>query len=154
MKYNIRVLWEKKAEEKFTDNKYSRVHKWNFDGGAELVVSASPHVVPLPMSDESAADPEEAFVAALSSCHMLFFLSIAASKNYIIETYEDNAEGVMSKNENGKMVMTVINLKPKIIFSGTDIPSYDQIANMHKLAHSECFLANSVKCEVKVIIDY
>jgi organic hydroperoxide reductase OsmC/OhrA len=151
MKYNVSVFWEKRPDEHFTDNKYSRVHKWTFDGGAELLISASPQVVPLPMSDASAADPEEAFVAALSSCHMLFFLSIAATNNYIIETYEDNAEGVMSKNENGKMAMTVITLKPKITFSGTSIPSYEQITNLHKQAHKECYLANSVKSEVNII---
>ncbi len=151
MKYNVRVFWEKSAAEIFTDNKYNRVHKWRFDGGAEVMASASPQVVPLPMSDERGVDPEEAFVAALSSCHMLFFLSIAAANKYCIERYEDNAEGVMSKNEHGQMAMTVVTLKPAIIFSGSNIPSFDEIAAVHEQAHEKCYIANSVKTEIKII---
>jgi len=151
MKYTASVLWEKKDTEFFTDNKYSRKHRWAFDGGTEVPASSSPQVVPLPMSDASAVDPEEAFVAAISSCHMLFFLSIAASSNYIIETYEDIAEGIMSKNENGLMVMTDIILKPIIVFSGPNIPSAEQITKLHDSAHKKCYLANSVKSTIKVI---
>ncbi len=151
MKYNVRVSWKKKSDESFTDNKYSRLHKWNFDGGAEVIASSSPQVVPVPMSDENAVDPEEAFVAALSSCHMLFFLSLAAAKNYCIETYEDNAEGMMNKNEQGKMVMSIVTLKPKIIFAGSNIPSFDETAALHEEAHEKCYISNSVKTEIKII---
>ena len=151
MKYTASIFWKKKETESFTDNKYSRGHTWVFDGGVELPASASPQVVPLPMSDESAVDPEEAFVAAISSCHMLFFLSIAASSNYIIETYDDQAEGIMSKNEHGQMVMGDIILKPKIVFSGTTIPTAEQIAELHNSAHHKCYLANSIKSTIKII---
>jgi len=151
MKYTASIFWKKKETESFTDNKYSRGHTWVFDGGVELPASASPQVVPLPMSDESAVDPEEAFVAAISSCHMLFFLSIAASRNYIIETYDDQAEGIMSKNEHGQMVMGDIILKPKIVFSGTTIPTAEQIAELHNSAHHKCYLANSIKSTIKII---
>jgi organic hydroperoxide reductase OsmC/OhrA len=151
MKYTASIFWKKKETESFTDNKYSRGHTWVFDGGVQLPASASPQVVPLPMSDESAVDPEEAFVAAISSCHMLFFLTIAASSNYIIETYDDQAEGIMSKNEHGQMVMGDIILKPKIVFSGTTIPSAEQIAELHNSAHHKCYLANSIKSTIKII---
>ncbi len=151
MKYTASIFWKKKETESFTDNKYSRGHTWVFDGGVELPASASPQVVPLPMSNESAVDPEEAFVAAISSCHMLFFLSIAASSNYIIETYDDQAEGIMSKNEHGQMVMGDIILKPKIVFSGTSIPTAEQIAELHNSAHHKCYLANSIKSTIKII---
>ena len=151
MKYTASIFWKKKEIESFTDNKYSRGHTWVFDGGVELPASASPQVVPLPMSDESAVDPEEAFVAAISSCHMLFFLSIAASSNYIIETYDDQAEGIMSKNEHGQIVMGDIILKPKIVFSGTTIPTAEQIAELHNSAHHKCYLANSIKSTIKII---
>jgi organic hydroperoxide reductase OsmC/OhrA len=150
MRYTASVFWKKKDTESFTDNKYSRKHTWAFDGGTEVSASSSPQVVPTPMSDATAVDPEEAYVAAISSCHMLFFLSIAASSNYIIETYEDNAEGVMSKNENGQMVMADIILKPKIIFSGPNIPSAEQINSLHDAAHKKCYLANSVKTKIKI----
>jgi organic hydroperoxide reductase OsmC/OhrA len=151
MKYTANIIWKKKETESFKDKKYSRGHTWVFDGGLELPASASPQVVPLPMSIESAVDPEEAFVAAISSCHMLFFLSIAANSNYIIETYDDQAEGIMSKNEHGQMVMGDIILKPKIVFSGTTIPSAEQIAELHNSAHHKCYLANSIKSTIKII---
>lgn len=151
MRYTASIFWKKKETETFTDNKYCRGHTWVFDGGVELPASASPQVVPLPMSIESVVDPEEAFVAAISSCHMLFFLSIAASSNYIIETYDDQAEGIMSKNEHGQMVMGDIILKPKIVFSGTTIPTAEQIEELHNSAHHKCYLANSIKSTIKII---
>ena len=132
-------------------DKYSRVHTWTFDGGIELVASSSPHVVPLPMSKESAVDPEEAFIASLSSCHMLWFLSIAAGKKIIVESYEDHAEGVLAKNEEGNLAMTEVTLKPKVNFSGKTIPSPAQIDELHHLAHEKCFIANSVKTKISVV---
>jgi organic hydroperoxide reductase OsmC/OhrA len=151
MKYNVKVFWQKRSAESFTDNKYSRMHKWTFDGGAEVTASSSPQVVPVPMSLENAVDPEEAFVASLSSCHMLFFLSLAAAKKFIIETYEDNAEGVMRKNEEGKMAMTEVTLHPVINFSGENIPRHDDIAQLHHEAHEKCYIANSVKTEIRIV---
>ena len=151
MPYNVRISWKKDLSDAFVDNKYSRAHTWTFDGGIELVASSSPHVVPLPMSRESAVDPEEAFVASLSSCHMLGFLSIAAGKHYLIESYEDNAEGVLAKNEEGKLAVTKVTLRPKVNFSGKAIPSRAQVDELHRLAHEKCFIANSVKTEISIV---
>jgi organic hydroperoxide reductase OsmC/OhrA len=150
MTYNVKILWKKKHAEVFTDVKYSRAHKWIFDGGIELKASSSPHVVPVPMSDESAVDPEEAYIASISSCHMLWFLSIAAGKRFIIESYEDDAEGILTKDENGKLAMTEVILKPEITFSGNKIPVQDEINEIHHIAHEKCFIANSVKTKVKI----
>ncbi len=150
MKYNVTVLWKRASSEIFTDNKYSRLHTCLFDGGTELKMSASPQVVPLPMSDESAADPEEIFVASISSCHMLFFLSIAARNKFTIEKYEDKAEGLVSKNEEGKLSVTSVTLKPVITFSG-DQPTHEQIASFHEMSHEQCYIANSVKTVINVI---
>jgi organic hydroperoxide reductase OsmC/OhrA len=151
MSYNIKISWEKDSGETFVDNKYSRAHTWTFDGGIELSASSSPHVVPLPMSVESAVDPEEAFVASLSSCHMLWFLSIAAGKKYIVESYEDNAEGILGKDEEGKLAMTEVTLKPKVNFGGNAVPSREQIDELHHLAHEKCFIANSVKTKINIV---
>jgi len=151
MSYSVRVFWKKQPEEVFVDNKYGRTHTWSFDGGIELQASSSPHVVPLPMSSESAVDPEEAFIASLSSCHMLWFLSIAAGKNYVVESYEDNAEGVLAKDEEGKLAMTRVVLKPKVIFGAQHTPSRDEANELHRLAHEKCFIANSVKTKISIV---
>lgn len=151
MPYNVKVFWEKKSDEAFVDNQYSRAHTWIFDGGIELAASASPHVVPLPLSVESAVDPEEAFIAALASCHLLWFLSMAVEKNYVVESYEDHAEGILGKNEAGRLAMTKVTLKPKIVFSGKTSPSREQVDEMHHLAHEKCFIANSVKTEIIIL---
>ena len=110
---------------------------------------SSPHVVPLPYSDASAVDPEEAFVASLSSCHMLWFLSIAAKRKFCVDAYTDNAKGVMDKNADGKMAMTIVTLRPKVTFSGEKLPTQAQVEELHHQAHEECFIANSVKTEVR-----
>lgn len=153
MKYNVKVWWERNSTEKFTDNKYSREHTWMFDGGVELSASSSPQVVPVPMSKESAVDPEEAFVASLSSCHMLFFLSVAARKNLVVDRYEDIAEGILGENEDGETAVTSVNLNPQIVFSGSNIPTPDQITKIHRLAHTKCFIANSVRSEITITDD-
>src|SRR3989337_1002826 len=103
MPYNVRVSWKKNPNEAFVDKKYSRAHTWIFDGGIGLAASASPHVVPLPLSDESAVDPEEAFVASISSCHMLWFLSLAAEKGFVVDDYRDEAVGHMGRNPKGRI---------------------------------------------------
>jgi organic hydroperoxide reductase OsmC/OhrA len=151
MPYSVKISWEKDPDEKFIDNKYSRAHIWAFDGGITVAASASPHVVPLPMSEAAAVDPEEAFVASLSSCHMLWFLSIAAGKNYIVESYEDHAEGVLAKDEEGRLAMTKVTLKPHIQFGGNIIPSKDQVEELHHAAHEKCFIANSVKTKITIV---
>jgi organic hydroperoxide reductase OsmC/OhrA len=152
MSYNVKIFWQKNLSETFVDSKYSRSHTWSFDGGIEIPASSSPHVVPLPMSDESAVDPEEAFVAAISSCHMLWFLSIAAEKNFIVESYEDNAIGVLGKNGEGKLAMTKITLKPKVNFNERTIPTSEQVDELHRLAHQKCFIANSVKTDITMMV--
>ncbi|HSF42851.1 MAG TPA: OsmC family protein, partial [Thermoanaerobaculia bacterium] len=116
-KYSTEVLWLR-GEQDFLDNRYSRKHLLRFDGGLEIPGSSSPHVVPLPMSDASALDPEEAFVSALSSCHMLWFLSIAAKRGFRVDRYFDAAVGLMKRNAEGKLAMTVVTLKPEVRFSG------------------------------------
>jgi organic hydroperoxide reductase OsmC/OhrA len=150
MTYKARISWQKRSSEIFTDNKYSRAHTWIFDGGLEVPASASPHVVPLPLSDETAVDPEEAFVAAVSSCHMLFFLSLAAAQNYLVLTYEDNAEGEMTRNEEAKLYMSSITLHPSILFSDDRKPTDEVIAELHHASHEKCFIANSIKTVVHV----
>jgi organic hydroperoxide reductase OsmC/OhrA len=151
MLYQVRILWKREAHEPFLDNKYSRAHSWIFDGGIELAASSSPHIVPFPMSKEEAVDPEEAFVASLSSCHMLWFLSIAAGRKIMIESYEDRAEGVLAKNEEGKLAMTEVTLKPVITYGGKNIPTPEQVLEIHHLAHEKCFISNSVKTKVRIV---
>jgi organic hydroperoxide reductase OsmC/OhrA len=146
--YSSEVVW-KRGTQVFADNKYSRKHVWRFDGGAEISASSSPHVVPLPYSAEDAIDPEEAFVASLSSCHMLWFLSIAAKRGFVVDEYRDEALGVMKKNDAGKLAMTEVVLRPVVKFSGSRIPDASQIHSLHHDAHKECFIANSVKTEVR-----
>ncbi len=147
--YKATVRWQRNGET-FSDNRYSRGHLWTFDGGVAVPASASPSVVPLPLSREDAVDPEEAFVAAVSSCHMLTFLSIAAKKRFVVDSYEDKALGVMTKNENGKLFVSKVTLDPVIEFSGDKLPTPEQIADMHHLAHKKCFIANSVLTEIVV----
>ena len=152
MPYSVKIFWKKNLDEAFVDSKYNRSHTWSFDGGIEIPASSSPHVVPVPMSNESAVDPEEAFVAAISSCHMLWFLSIAAEKSFIVESYEDNAIGVLGKNGEGKLAMTKITLKPKVNFNDTIVPTNEQVDELHRLAHEKCFIANSVKTKITILV--
>ena len=135
----------------FKDNRYSRGHRWSFDGGVEVPASSSPHVVPLPLSVEAAVDPEEAFVAALSSCHMLWFLSLAAGQGFVVDSYRDEAEGLMERVARGKMAITVVTLRPHVAFAGGNRPSAEQLAALHHEAHEKCFIANSVKSEVRCV---
>jgi len=146
--YTAVIRWTLSEDEIFSDNQYSRGHTWEFDGGVVVPASSSPHVVPFPYSVETNVDPEEAFIAALSSCHMLVFLSIAAKRKYIIESYNDNAVGLMEKGADGKTSVTKVRLRPHIIFSGERQPTMEQLEKMHHLSHENCFIANSVKTEV------
>jgi len=146
--YTAAIEWQR-GEQDFLGNRYSRKHRLRFDGGAEMPASSSPSVVPLPMSDASAVDPEEMFVASLSSCHMLWFLSLAAARKFCVDSYVDDASGIMARNTEGKMAMTVVTLKPHVVFSGNLQPTAEQIHALHHKAHAECFIANSVKTEVR-----
>ena len=147
--YKASVSWKRGADV-FTDMKFSRAHQWSFDGGVTVPASASPHVVRLPYSRAEAVDPEEAFVAALSSCHMLTFLYLAAKQGYIVDAYDDAALGVMTKNARGKLFVSKVALRPTIAFSGAKLPNAAELAELHHHAHEECFIANSVLTEVVV----
>jgi len=148
--YRATVKWQRAADAKFTDQRYSRGHSWSFDGGITVPGSSSPHSVRLPYSVAEAIDPEEALVAALSSCHMLTFLYVAAKQGYVVDTYADDAVGVMAKNEHGKFWVSKVTLHPAITFSGEKRPTADELDHLHHLAHEECYIANSVKSEVAV----
>ncbi len=126
------------------------VHQWSFDGGARVAASSSPSVVPLPYSVAEAVDPEEALVAAASSCHMLTFLYLAAKQGFVVDSYEDEAFGTMAKNAAGRIGFDRIVLRPKIAFGGTRAPTAEQLASLHHAAHSECYIANSIKCDIAV----
>lgn len=143
------VTWAR-GDQPYTDGKYNRAHVWRFDGGLIVPASSSPHVVRPPLSDETAVDPEEAFIASLASCHMLFFLDFARRAGFRIDSYEDNADGVLAKGADGRMAMTVITLRPKVVFSGDKMPTPADIDELHHKSHEACFIANSVKSEVRV----
>ncbi len=147
--YTATVAWSRKGQV-YTDGKYSRAHVWRFDGGVEVPASSSPHIVKPPLSDASAVDPEEGFIASLSSCHMLFFLDFARRAGFRVDTYEDPAEGVLAKGADGRMAMTVVTLRPSVAFSGEKRPSPADIERLHHDSHEACFIANSVKTEVRV----
>ena len=143
------VEW-RRGSQPFLDNKYSRAHVWTFDGGATVEASSSPHVVRVPLSEPANVDPEEAYVAALSSCHMLWFLSIAAGRGFCVDSYRDEAFGHLARNGTGKQWLSRVQLRPRIVFSGPTIPDPAQVQHLHHRAHCECFLANSVRTEVIV----
>jgi organic hydroperoxide reductase OsmC/OhrA len=144
------VRWQRHPLEAFHDGRYSRRHEIAFDGGAVVPGSSSPHVVPLPLSDASAIDPEEMFVAALASCHMLWFLSLAAGRGLRVERYVDEARGTMGRNAEGRMALTQVTLRPRVGFIGEHLPSAEEIAALHHQAHERCFIANSVRTDVRV----
>jgi organic hydroperoxide reductase OsmC/OhrA len=147
--YTATVAWTR-GEAAFTDGKYSREHLISFDGGVSIAGSASPHVVRLPMSKEEAADPEEMLVASLSACHMLFFLDFARRAGFVIDSYVDAAEGVMEKDERGRMAVTKVTLKPEIAWSGDKRPTAGEMEELHHKSHEACFIANSFRGEVEV----
>jgi organic hydroperoxide reductase OsmC/OhrA len=147
--YAAEVIWER-GDAVFTDNRYSRRHLLRFDGGLEVPASSSPHSVPVPLSDPGAVDPEEGLIAALSSCHMLWFLAIAGKRKLRVDRYRDQAAGVLAKNAHGKLYLSVITLRPEVQFSGELLPTREQIEAMHHSAHAECYIAHSVISEVRV----
>lgn len=146
--YTAEVIWHR-GDEPFLDQRYSRRHRLRFDGGCEVPGSASPHVVPVPMSDPAAVDPEEAFVAALAGCHMLWFLAVAARRGFRVDRYHDNALGSMAKNAAGRLWLSTVTLRPEVAFSGKPLPGREDIEAMHAEAHAECFIANSVRTDVR-----
>jgi organic hydroperoxide reductase OsmC/OhrA len=146
--YKAVVEWQRDGAA-FLDNRYSRGHRWSFDGGVEVRASSSPHVVPEPLSVAAAVDPEEAFVASLASCHMLWFLSLAAGRGLVVESYRDDAVGKMGKNELGKVAITRVTLHPEARFAGDRLPTTEEVMALHHEAHEKCFIASSVRSEVR-----
>ena len=143
------VIWSR-GDAVFTDKRYSRAHQWRFDGGALVAASASPHVVPLPCSDPNGVDPEEAFIASISSCHMLWFLFLAAQRGFRVDSYHDEALGELGKNAGGREAILRVVLRPRIVFSGGKTPSAEELDHLHEESHHRCFIANSVLTEVRV----
>lgn len=139
----VEVIWQR-GDHVFTDKRYSRKHILKFDGGLEVPGSSSPSIVPLPFSDAAAVDPEELLLAALSNCHMLWFLDLAARAGFVVDNYEDKATGAMGKNTKGKIFLAKVKLRPATAFSGERIPTQEELEQLHHRAHEECFIANSV----------
>ena len=155
--HHAHVLWQRQADERFTDQRYSRRHTWKFDGGAVIAAAASPQVVPLPLTDASAVDPEEAFIAALASCHMLWFLSIAAAAGWVVDRYEDAAEGLLGPEHpptpatpQPRTCITRVSLRPQVHFAGNHGPDPATLAHLHHQAHEACFLAASVRFPIEI----
>jgi organic hydroperoxide reductase OsmC/OhrA len=147
--YRATIKWQRTSPD-FLKGRYSREHTWTFDGGVTVPASPSPHVVPAPWSNPACVDPEEAFVAAISSCHMLTFLYLASRQGFQIDSYEDEAVGVMANNEKGVPWVSLVTLNPKIVFSGDKMPAPADQKQLHHLAHQQCYIANSVKTEIAV----
>jgi organic hydroperoxide reductase OsmC/OhrA len=145
------IQWSREGAA-FTDRRYSRAHRWSFDGGAVVPASSSPHVVRLPLSNPEGVDPEEAYVAALSSCHMLWFLDFAAQAGHVVDRYQDHARGFMARRDDGRDWVARVELHPEVTFAGAP-PSAEALGALHHQAHEACYLANSVKTEVVIFVE-
>jgi organic hydroperoxide reductase OsmC/OhrA len=143
------VHWQRGVQD-FAKGHYSRAHEWRFDGGARVPASASPSVVRAPWSDPAGVDPEEAFVAAIASCHMLWFLSLAVERGFVVDQYEDEALGTMGRIGSERFAVTDVVLRPRIVFTGATQPDATQVAALHEAAHERCFIANSVKTAIRI----
>ena len=148
--YTATIRWTRDPSTDFTKGQYSRAHSWEFDGGLTVPASPSPHIVPAPWNDPNGVDPEEAFVASLSSCHMLFFVDFARRAGFVVDSYVDEAEGVLEKRVDGKMWMSRVTLHPQVEFSADKRPGDTDVADLHHRAHEACFIANSVTTDVTV----
>ena len=148
--YTATIRWSRLGEGDFAKGQYSRAHEWAFDGGLTVPAGPSPHIVPDPWGNPAGVDPEEAFVASLSSCHMLFFVDFARRAGLVVDSYVDEAEGVLDKRADGKMWMSRVTLRPRVEFSGANPPTEEELADLHHRAHEACFIANSVTTEVTV----
>src|SRR5262245_56482803 len=151
-KYEAEISWKRQGAE-FSESRYGLCHDRAVDGGVKIMASSSPLSVPVPYSVVEAVDPEEALVASAASCHMLLFLSIAAERGFVVESYMDKATGIMEKNSEGKIAITRITLRPKIEFSVERSPSLEELQSLHHSAHDKCYIANSLKSEVVVEVD-
>jgi len=149
--YRVTLEWTGGASaQDFLKLRYSREHRWVFDGGIAVPASSSPSVVPVPWSNPAAVDPEEAYVAAIASCHMLTFLFVAAKAGFAVASYRDEAVGAMTRTPAGVAWVSRVTLSPKITYAGDREPSADELAKLHHAAHEGCFIANSVKTEIVV----
>lgn len=148
--YRATVTWRLGDDEEFARGRYSRGHLWRFDGGVEVPASASPQVVPKPYAPEDAVDPEEAFIASLSACHMLTFLDLARRAGHVVVSYEDEAEGEMTRNAEGRFWIERVTLRPRIAFADAGRPDASDLERLHDAAHEHCFIANSVLTEVRI----
>ena len=148
--HQAHIQWKRQPDERFVDLKFSRAHTWQFDGGVTVPASSAPTAVPIPYSKPENVDPEEAFVAALSSCHMLTFIWLAGKDQFVVDSYDDLAIGHMSRNDQGRMAVTTARLEPKIVFSGEKSPTDEDVARLHHAAHEQCFIANSVLTQISV----
>lgn len=148
--HNATIVWQR-GDQTFLDKKYSRAHVWRFDDGCEVPASCPPsRLIPVPISRADAVDPEEALVASLSACHLLFFLAHAARAGFRIDAYEDQAFGELGKNERGKTFMARITLQPRVTFSGDKMPTPDELADLHHRVHDDCFIANSILSQIVI----
>lgn len=148
--HEARIHWARLPAERFVDSRYSRAHVWEFDGGVSVPASSAVSSVPLPYSKAENVDPEEAFVAAISSCHMLTFLYLAAKAGLVVDSYDDRAIGTMGRNGKGHVAVVSVRLSPEIVFSGAHAPTDADVQRLHHAAHEECFIANSVATEIAV----
>ena len=148
-RYGAELSWQRGEHEAFVDQRYSRGHVMRFDGGVEVAGSSSPLSVPLPMSVVAAVDPEEAFVASIAACHMLWFLWLAAAQRHVVDSYRDTANGVMTRNAQGKLWVSTVTLRPAVRFSGPRQPSAEMVIELHHRAHDACYIANSVKTDIR-----
>lgn len=149
--YKATIQWIRTSPD-FLKGKYSREHTWSFDGGVTVPASPSPSVVPAPYSNSANVDPEEAFVAAVSSCHMLTYLYVASKQGFQVDSYRDEAVGVMTRNERGIPWVSRITLYPKIVYSGAKLPTPADEEVLHEEAHEQCYIANSIKTDVRVAV--
>jgi organic hydroperoxide reductase OsmC/OhrA len=148
--HRARIVWELQGEE-FASGRYSRVHRWEFDGGLSIPASPAPSVVPVPYADPANVDPEEAYIAAIASCHMLTFLHLASKGGFVVEAYADDAVGTMGRGANGVPWVATVELNPKLKFGGAHRPSSVELDRLHHAAHEQCFIANSIRTEVVVL---
>lgn len=147
--YTATIKWTR-GDDNFADGKYSRAHEVAFDGGISVLGSASPHVVRAPLSREDAVDPEEMLVASLSMCHMLFVLDFARRAGFVVDSYVDQAEGVLAKDDRGRIAVTQVKLNPQITWSGERVPTSEEIRELHHKSHEACFIANSFRGDVTI----
>ena len=148
--HQARIRWARGPEEAFIDARYSRAHTWQFDGGVTVPASSAVSSVPLPFSKAENVDPEEAFVAAVSSCHMLTFLYLAAKEKFVVDSYDDEAVGRMTRNAQGRLAITLVQLRPHVVFAGATRPDEACVRRLHRAAHEECYVANSVNSQIEI----